>query len=85
MEELIFADALINVVDISDYDYRNKEKVTKDILRLANVNENKIRNMITVYNKCDLNPYMNNIDRINVISAYTGQGIDKFKTMLLSQ
>ena len=85
LEELIFADALINVVDISDYDYRNKEKVTKDILRLANVNENKIRNMITVYNKCDLNPYMNNIDRINVISAYTGQGIDKFKTMLLSQ
>tara|TARA_A100001035_G_scaffold235102_1_gene198435 strand:+ start:1622 stop:2662 length:1041 start_codon:yes stop_codon:yes gene_type:complete len=84
LEELIFADALINVVDVSDYDYRNKEKVTKDILRLANVNENKIKNMITVYNKCDLNPYMNNIDRINVISAYTGQGIDKFKTMLLN-
>ena len=59
-------------------DYVDENEINKP-------NENKIRNMITVYNKCDLNPYMNNIDRINVISAYTGQGVDKFKTMLLSK
>ena len=36
LEELIYADVLINVIDISDIDYKNKEKVTIEILRMAN-------------------------------------------------
>ena len=48
---------LINVVDISDIDYKNKEKVTIETLRMANVSESKINEMITVYNKIDLNPF----------------------------
>ena len=83
LEELNYADALINVVDITDEDYKEKEKVTIETLRLANVNEQKIKNMITVYNKIDIHPYIKYSERLNVISAYTGYGIDKFKGLLL--
>ena len=57
LEELIYADVLINVIDISDIDYKNKEKVTIETLRMANVSETKINKMITVYNKIDLCSY----------------------------
>lgn len=82
LEELTDADCLINVVDISDEGYKDKERITIDILRLANVNENKIGKMITVYNKSDLNPYVNTSKNINVISASTGHGINRFKKLL---
>lgn len=82
LEELIYADVLINVVDISDVDYKDKERVTIDTLRIANVNESKIQNMITVYNKIDLHPFIESSNRINVISAHTGYGIDKLKELL---
>ena len=42
LEELIYADVLINVIDISDIDYKNKEKVTIKTLRMANVSEKKL-------------------------------------------
>ena len=79
LEELIYADVLINVVDISDIDYKNKEKVTIETLRMANVSESKINNMITVYNKVDLSPYDLCSKEKNYISAYTGYGIEEFK------
>ena len=82
LEELLHADTLINVVDISDGNYRNKEKITIDILRLANVSEAKISNMITVYNKVDLCPDANFTNKQIFISAYTGSGINRFKTIL---
>ena len=83
LEELLYADALINVVDISDIDYKNKEKVTIQTLKMANVSEAKIKNMITVYNKVDLYPYKTSSKRQNFISAYTGYGIEEFKSRLL--
>ena len=46
VEELVYADVLINVIDISDINYRNKEKVTIEILKMANISEAKIKNMI---------------------------------------
>ena len=84
LEELIYADVLINVIDISDIDYKNKEKVTIETLRMANVSEAKINKMITVYNKIDLSPYSLCSKRHNLISAYTGDGIDAFKTKLMN-
>ena len=84
LEELTYADVLINVVDISDVDYKNKEKVTIDTLRMANVCESKINKMITVYNKIDLSPYSINKERQNFISAYTGDGIEEFKLSLIN-
>ena len=84
LEELIHADVLINVIDISDIDYKNKEIITKETLRMANVSERKINNMITVYNKIDLNPYKLNLMQHNFISASTGYGIEEFKKKLLN-
>ena len=84
LEELIYADVLINVIDISDIDYKHKEKVTIEILRMANVSEAKIKNMITVYNKIDLCSYSLFSDKKNFISAYTGHGIKKFKSSLIN-
>ena len=43
LEELFYADVLINVVDISDIDYKNKERITIKTLRMANVSEEKIK------------------------------------------
>ena len=84
LEELFYADVLINVVDISDIDYKNKERVTIQTLRMANVSEKKIKNMITVYNKVDLSPYNLHSNKKNYISAYTGYGIKEFKTNLIN-
>ena len=84
LEELIYADVLINVIDISDIDYKHKEKVTIEILRMADVSETKINNMITVYNKIDLSPYSFISDKQNFISAHTGYGIEKFKETLVN-
>ncbi len=84
LEELIYADVLINVIDISDIDYKNKEKVTIETLKMADVSEAKISNMITVYNKVDLYPYADYSERYNFISAQTGFGIDELKTKLIS-
>ena len=84
LEELLYADVLINVVDISDIDYKNKERVTIKTLRMANVSEEKIKNMITVYNKVDLSPYDLSSNKKNYISAYTGYGIEEFKTNLIN-
>ena len=50
---------------------------------MANVSEEKINKMITVYNKIDLSPYNLSSESINYISAYTGQGIEKFKASLI--
>ncbi len=82
LEELIYV--LINVIDISDIDYKNKEKVTIEILKMANISETKIKDMITVYNKVDLNPYRSYSKRNNFISAYTGFGIENFKNKLMN-
>ena len=51
---------------------------------MANVSEIKIRDMITVYNKVDLNPYRSYSKRNNFISAYTGYGIESFKNKLMN-
>jgi len=84
LEELIYADVLINVIDISDIDYKNKEKVTIEILKMANISDTKIKDMITVYNKVDLSPYRSYSKRNNFISAYTGYGIENFKNKLMN-
>ena len=40
--------------------------------------------MITVYNKIDLSPYNLYSNQKNHISAYTGYGIEEFKTNLIN-
>ena len=72
------------MVDISDIDYKNKEKITIETLKMANVSEAKINKMITVYNKIDLSPYNFCSERNILISAYTGDGINELKAKLMN-
>lgn len=84
LEEAVYADVIIHVVDASDPDYDTKMKVVYDTLRSLKV-ENKP--IITLFNKCDV------LDREEVlidreaakflrVSAKTGQGLDDFKNIL---
>ena len=80
-EEIHQADFIINVVDISDKNYKDKIKNTLKILKEMNLDQKKINKMITVFNKIDLidrKPDL--INDKNYLSAINGQGIDLLKT-----
>ena len=85
LEEAVYADVIIHVVDASDTEYDEKMKVVYDTLRSLKV-ENKP--IITLFNKCDV------LDRDDIlidpkadtymrISARTSQGLDRFKDTLI--
>ncbi len=82
LEELFFADYLINVIDINDDNYKDKEKTTIETLKKASIEKSKLNNMITVFNKIDL--YKKNIENnnYNLVSAQTGYGIEALKLKL---
>ena len=82
LEELYYADYLINVIDINDDNYKDKEKTTIETLKKASVETNKLNNIITVFNKVDL--YKKNIENnnYNLVSAQTGYGIEELKSKL---
>ena len=80
-EEIHQADFIINVVDISDKNYKDKIKNTLKILKEMNLDQKKINKMITVFNKIDLidrKPDL--INDKNYLSAINGQGIDLLKS-----
>ena len=85
LEEAVYADVIIHVVDASDTEYDEKMKVVYDTLHSLKV-ENKP--IITLFNKCDV------LDRDDIlidpkadtymrISARTSQGLDRFKDTLI--
>ena len=80
LEEINAANFIINVVDVNDINASSKIFATKRILKETGVNEEKITDMINVYNKIDLSNsnYFHNQDRI-FISALTGEGITNLK------
>ena len=79
-EEIHQADYIINVVDISDKNYKNKIQNTLEILKEMHLDHKKINNLITVYNKIDLiNRKPDLINNKNYLSAINGQGIDLLK------
>lgn len=85
LEEAVYADIIIHVVDASDPEHDKKMKVVYDTLHSLKV-ENKP--IITLFNKCDVvssdevlaDP---RADKVIKISAKTGFGIEKFKETLL--
>ncbi len=82
LEELFYADYLINVIDINDDNYKDKEKTTIEILKKAKVEKNKLNEMITVYNKIDLYSKKIENNNYNFVSALTGYGIEELKIKL---
>ena len=80
LEEINSANFIINVVDVNDINAREKILTTKRILKDTGVSDEKISEMINVYNKIDLSKsnYYKNQNRI-FISALTGEGIENLK------
>lgn len=78
LEESIQADLLINVVDISDPEFKKKEQITLDVLKELGVNLNKV---ITIYNKID-KIHLLETDKL-CISAKNNINIDKLKNIII--
>lgn len=75
LEELEFADVIINVIDISNPDWPDQAEVVEDLLRQLQVEKTPC---IRAFNKCD--KYMgilpHGVDAV-CISAKTGEGIEQ--------
>ena len=85
LEEAVYADVIIHVVDASDPEYDDKMKVVYETLHSLKVEEKPV---ITLFNKCDV------LDREEIlidpkadtsmrISARTGMGLDRLKDTLI--
>ena len=85
LEEAVYADLIIHVVDASDSEYNDKMKIVYETLHSLKV---EYKPIITLFNKCD------GLDRDEIlidpkadtsmrISAKTGQGLDKFRDTVI--
>lgn len=85
LEEAVYADLIIHVVDASDPEYNDKMKIVYETLHSLKV---EYKPIITLFNKCDV------LDRDEIlidpkadtsmrISAKTGQGLDKFRDTVI--
>ena len=83
-EEIHQADFIINVVDISDKNYKDKINNTFEILKDMNFDYKKLNQIITVYNKIDLiNRKPDLVSNKNYLSAIKGQGIDLLRENMI--
>lgn len=85
LEEINESDYIINVVDINDINFQSKINTTKKILEDTGVSNYKIKNMITVFNKIDLQSKSFNGSNIrtNYVSALTGDGLRELKKQMI--
>jgi len=84
LEEVNESDFLINVVDINDINFRDKIRTTKKTLLSTGVSEDKIKNMLTVFNKIDTfgnRVFKNSKSRV-YLSALNGKGVDELRNIL---
>ena len=84
LEEVNESDVLINVVDINDFNFRDKIRITKKTLIDTGVNETKVKKMITVFNKIDTfgeRKFKNTKSRI-YLSALNGTGVEDLRLIL---
>ncbi len=82
LEESVYCDLLINVVDVSNANYREQQDVVLGVLNKLNCTAP----IITVYNKIDKVAAKEELpsgDNVVCISAKTGDGIDKLKDLII--
>ena len=73
LEELLYSDLIVHVIDMTSDDFRFKFEVTKDVLKQIGVHEKK---SLVVFNKKDIaNEKLNYEEEHLEISAKTGDGI----------
>lgn len=76
LEEVVYADLILNVCDASDPEHEQQIKVTLDTINELGAGDKPV---LTVFNKCDItgNIRFFSLDRSTVqISAKTGMGLD---------
>lgn len=73
LEELLYSDLIVHVIDMTSDDFRFKFEVTKDVLKQIGVHEKK---SLVVFNKKDIaNEKLDYEEEHLEISAKTGEGI----------
>ena len=83
LEEATYADLILHVADCSSKDLERQEKVVKEVLTSLGVTDTPI---ITVYNKADENAGFSTDEKnAVVISAKTGDGVNKLKEMIVEK
>lgn len=81
LEECIYADLILHVVDISDPDYQSHINVTNQVLNnLGNKSP-----VLMVYNKCDKVSDLQKDPNAIYISARTGFGVEQLKQVLIEK
>ena len=80
LEELLWADLLVHVVDISNPDRLNQIEVVEDMIKTLGVSQ---KPRITVYNKCDrLYEIMPRDNDTVFVSALYGRGLEELKAKI---
>ncbi len=79
LEECVYADLILHVVDISDPNFKDHISVTNSVLSKLGCNSP----VLMVYNKCDVFSDYEKENNAVYISAKTGQGIDELKSKIL--
>ena len=86
LEEVVEADLILHVVDVSDPDRDEKYQVVLDVLREIGAGDHP---QLTVYNKADLLRPDDPLPRMRsnelVVSATTGQGLDKLLEAIVQE
>ena len=84
LEEVIYADLILNVCDASDVEFEDHIRVTKQVINDLGAGD---KPMLTVYNKCDRNPTLRFFGESGNdvrISALHKQGLDNLMNKMCS-
>lgn len=81
LEECVYSDLILHVVDVSNPEHKNHIKVTEEVLKKLNCTSP----VIMVYNKCD-KITENTLDNDSIlISARTGAGVNTLKEVIIDK
>ncbi len=80
LEEAVYADVILNIIDFSNHEHKIHRAVSEDILNSLGCSEIP---KINVYNKCDLADGVYKSDEDNIyVSAISGQGIEELLKLI---
>ena len=80
LEEAVYADVILNVIDFSNPEHKIHREVAEDILTSLGCSEIP---KINVYNKCDMVDYTFKSDQDNIyVSAQSGQGMEELLKLI---
>ena len=80
LEEAVYADVILNVIDFSNPEHKIHKSVSEELLTSLGCSEIP---KINVYNKCDLTDATYKSDEDNIyVSAESGQGMDELLKLI---